>query len=1234
MWRLPLLPVSCRCACALLVLITAAAAAPAAAQQVDVLTGRITTMDGSPLEGARVEALSLQTELSRSVITDRNGRYMLLFADASGAYLVRISYIGYTEVLRPLLRERGEELLLLDVVMEPQVIALDAINVEALNLNPDAVQAAGEQGTELSIDLLSRLPLPDLEANTLAQLVAGVIATAEDSVSGRTGFSVGGMSDQLNQVTLDGTVMGEGGLGVPQEGVSRTQVTTSTFDASRGGFAGGQIAMTSARGGNRNAGAVSYTFDGDALQATGAASATPFTRHNVNGAWGGPLVPNRLFYNVSTQVQRNINHMHALAVDDPLAAQRSGVHADSIGRFLSILNGQYGFPIEGETGQYNQYATDLRLQARIDWNAVQKPKHTQALSLRLNQNTNLQDSTRIRPTSLAQYGGDSDRDSRLAAFTLTSRMGGTWTHTLNGSFNEEWSDLRPFMELPEGVVRVTSRFEDGTRDSRQLVFGGNRSMPQEAYSRNVQLSNELSLVRPIAGQVHRMKLGASLQRTRSIRRDTDNLFGTFIFSSLAEFEANRPDRFERVLTERQTRTGRTDAAFHFGDTWRFSQPLELTLGLRWERSRLDQRPDHNPDVEAVFGRRTDIEPVATTLSPRVGFNYRISPQGSPMRAINGGIGLFAGRAPTNIFATAARQTGMPNAEQRLICIGESVPAPDWDLYLSDPGAIPTACADGGPGSPPAHSTRAPNVTLIDPDQTMPSSLRADVGYRTQLPLRLNGNFRYVYSLGFGLWGYRDMNLDETRSFMIGIEERPFFGEPSAIVSRTGSTAMTTSRRHREFGNVYDVVSDRRSISHQLSATVNGTLPPKLSANATYTLGFARDQGSGSFAAATTADNPNVAEWSDASNDRRHTLNLTLTYPVKPYLEIAVMPRIMSGTPFTPLVDRDINGDGNRNDRAYIFDPTTAQDTAVAAGMLRLLDNVTPRVRSCLETQYGRIADRNSCRNPWGQQLNMRINFRPELPTLSRRMTMSVDARNLISGVDQLVHGRTDMRGWGAGRPVENLLLRVRGFNATARTFRYEVNEGFGQARRGVQSFSNPFTVTLSGRIAMGNQPSDNRPFGVRGPGMGGGGGGARAPLSDSARARMAAGRSSPVSIVDRVLANPLPVLLALSDTLGFTPEQVADIEALSEALTVVLNARRLELGKRFDGVPAAEQGALLQQIQPDLERARTEVRQALARVQEILTPEQWARVPARVRDPYQTPTQPQRRDGGGATDDA
>jgi hypothetical protein len=1364
----------------------------AAAAQADVLTGRVVGPEGRPLAGARVEVLSVETEIVRSGLTDSNGRYMIIFPDGGGRYVLRISFLGMADIVEAVVREAGEELLLTNVTMAAQAIALDAITVRAQAPPPGQGQA-GEQTTHLSQELLNRLPLPDLDPSTVALLSAGVVSTELDSLSGRLGFSVAGMSDLLNQVTLDGVLMGLGGLGVPEEGVRQTQITTSTFDASRGGFAGGLVAMTTSRGTNRAGGAFSYRLDDDALQLRSAATTNAFTRHNLGGSWGGPIVRNRLFYNASFQFARNVNHRFALAANDPAAAQRSGVTPDSIARFLSILESDFGVPTFGQTGAYNQTSEDVRFQGRVDWNLMQRRGQSHTLSARFNVNVNTQDSTRIRELDLAQRGGDTERDNRMAALTLNSRLRTNWTNALNLSFSESWNEALPFTEMPEGIVRVTSDFEDGTRDTRSLTFGGNRTMPSAAYGRDLQLANDLSLLVPVGHQLHRLKLGGSLQRTRDISRSTDNLFGSFTYASLEDFAANRPDRFERALTERETRTGRVNTGVYVGDTWRISQPLEITLGLRWDHARLDATPAYNPAVETTFGRRTDLVPQASGFSPRIGFSYRLNRPQQPSRSLTGGIGVFAGRAPSQLFAQAFRQTGLADADQRLICIGDAVPIPDWDAYMRDPLSVPTACAEGGEGVPPSLALRAPAVTLLGENQRLPSSLRVDLGYRTQLARFVTANTRYLYSRGFGLWGYRDLNLDESRSFTLGTEGRPYFGDPSGIVAATGAVSMATSRRSADFGNVFEVTSDRRSAAHQLSTQLMGMLSQRTTVMANYTLGFARDQGSaggggfggfggGGVAITTpTAGSPNDVEWAVSSTDRRHTLNLVVSHAFRPTFELSAMGRVSSGAPFTPIVNRDINGDGLRNDRAFVFDPASPVDAEVATAMTRLLAASPGRVRDCLEAQFGRIADRNSCRNGWTQSLDLRAGIRPNLPRLERRFTVSVDARNVLTGVDQLLHGRDGMKGWGEGRMADPTLLYVRGFDPATRSFSYEINEGFGQTRRGSNAFRNPFALTISARVTLGGQPQiANRGFGSFGGmvamgmgGFGGGAGGGRGgmggfggrggfdpamlagmreafgmfmgggdvdaaallgtaianplprvlalrdsigmsaaqaariealsdtldaqlaqrraalePVVESLRQAVQGGRGAPqpqqlmqrvqsevqpqldgaqrevmaalrlaerelgeeqwnrlpaelraqpqagraalagmggmggpggfnaIGVLDRMLANPVPVLLELKDTLGLTAEQVVRIETISSELQARLDRRREELGRRFDNAQGAQQGRIFAELQPEIERTRREVMDALRAVERVLTREQWQQVPERIRNPF------------------
>jgi hypothetical protein len=1047
-------------------------------QRSDILVGRVTGPDGRPLASALVRALSVETELVRSVTTGEDGRYLILFPDGGGLYVLQVTMLGMADWTRVVVREGYQDILLENIQLEPAVIALEGVTVEVFR-DPESGRT-GEDSLVLGRDPLDSLPLRDRDPATLALRAGGVVAAEPDSLTGHPQFSVGGMREELNQVRLDGVAQGESPLGVPEEGVRQVEVTTSSFDASRGGFAGGEVSVTTARGNNRRSGSLSYRLDDDALQLRASPVTHAFTRKNLGGSYGGPLVPDRLFYNVSFQVTRNTDYRFALSAGDPLAEARTGVAADSVARFLELLGVLGAFPVEGQTGPYSQLSDDLRLQGRLDWNLVQSRDRSHTLTFRLNTNLNAQDSTRINTLDLFQLGGSADRNQHSTALNLTSRIGRNWTHSLDLSFLQNWSDAIPFTAMPQGQVRVTSVFEDGTRSSRTLTFGGNRAMPTEAFSREFGLANELSFVLPVGEQVHRIKTGLSIERASSMDRSTSNLFGSFRFASLQDFADNRPDRYERTLTEREAESGRVNLGFHLGNTWRVSQPLEVTFGFRWDRSELLQRPEYNPAVEAAFGRRTDIVPRSVAVSPRLGFSYQLPAPPRQRRTLSGGVGYFAGRTPTQIFSTAVRQTGMPSSEQGLLCIGEAVPVPDWTAYLDDLDLVPVLCAEGDSGSSQAQSSRAPTITLIDPNQSLPGSLRIDVGYRTPLPRGLTADLRFQHSLGRGLWGYRDLNLDESTGTLLGEDARVFFGDPAGIIPRTGTVSLASSRIHPEFAHVYDVTSTLRSVSNQLSGRVTGDLPWRLRTNVNYTLAWGKDEGSGSLQNVTTAGNPNTVEWARASNDRRHTVTLSLTRAFTPALEITADSRITSGAPFTPLVNRDINGDGLRNDRAFVFDPAITEDRNVADGMRRLLEGAPGRIQRCLEAQRGQIAARNSCRNAWTQSLNFRMNLRPALGSLERRTTFTADIRNVLTGLDLLLHGRDAMRGWGEGQRADANLLEVRGFDRTTQSFRYEVNEGFGRDNRGPNAFRNAFSLTVSARMTLG-PGNTGRPFSTGSP---------------------------------------------------------------------------------------------------------------------------------------------------------
>jgi len=309
-------------------------------------------------------------------------------------------------------------------------------------------------------------------------------------------------------------------------------------------------------------------------------------------------------------------------------------------------------------------------------------------------------------------------------------------------------------------------------------------------------------------------------------------------------------------------------------------------------------------------------------------------------------------------------------------------------------------------------------------------------------------------------------------------------------------------------------------------------------------------------------------------------------------------RLTSGSPFTPVVSGDINGDGSaRNDRAFIFNPAAGGDTALANGMTRLMAAAPAGVAGCLERQFGGIAERNSCRNSWTESLDARFMLTPSLPRLGRRLEISADLSNVPAAMDQLFHGQGNLHGWGQQSRADGTLLYARGYDVDTNAFRYEVNELFGQSRARRFGTGAPFQVRLQARIAVGAQQNVGGALGALafggGGGRGGDGGGrggfggsrggagggfgdfggrgfGAASTAPGAATDSTAPRPSPATgMINRLLPNPARSILALRDTLALSAEQVAQLQTISDSLTAKLQPLVDEMGKAITAADSA-----------------------------------------------------------------
>ncbi len=1161
-----------------LTLLTAAVAWRSAAAQVgattDIITGRVTGPDSQPLAGALVQATSVETRVTRERTTDARGRFTIVFPDGGGRYEVTARFIGLAATQITVARQAEEDRIETTIRMGLRAESLEPVTVSAPSNRSDRV-GPGATERNLNPESLTRLPIDVSDVNTVATLLPGVLGIRE-SDSTTTAFSVAGQRPTANNITLDGVTFGSGS--VPQDAVRSIRVVTNGYDVARGQFSGGLVASTTRGGTNVPQGAFTYALRDRSLE-WGELTQSPFgqgtTQNQLGGGMGGPIVSNRLFAFAALQGRWREQALPSLTTADPATLVRFGVSPDSVARFVTLTRAA-GAPatVPGLPDDRNTNGTLALL--RLDWRATDV--HT--LTLRLDGSWESQEPTRVGTFALPATGGTRTTRGGGVMAALTSYFGGRFINELRGYVARQRRDAHAYLVLPAATVLVASDLPGGGQGVTGLSFGGNGGLPQHVNNRSVEVADEFSwLPGPTA---HRLKVGVDVIGTRVEESQASNPLGWFWFPSLGALAADSPAMFIRTLAPLTAAGTAWTSAGYVGDTWRAGggggSSVQLTYGARLEASHFSGAPLYNRAADSLFAVRTDRIPSEVHLSPRIGFSWAFGhlADGPQSTFLRGGVGVFRSLTPTTLYSAALGAPGLASAETELICVGAAVPIPDWSRYAQDPSAIPSQCTDTANA---VVIMPQPNITAFAPGFTAPRARRASLGLLRRFPGNYWVTLEASYARGVSQYGFRDLNLVGTPRFALADEAgRPVYVPADSIIPATGALSATGSRRYPQFGTVLLIRSDLQSDTRQLTASFTGVIARSGSFRLAYTLTRARDQSSFSccgasrgLAAQTTGGDPGMLEWATSDLEQRHAFLGTVSYPVTRALEISAIGRLNSGIPFTPMVGRDINGDGARNDRAFIFDPATAQDTAVANGMRTLLSAAPSAVRSCLRSQLGRIAARNSCTGPWQPTLDLQINWRPSLFGADRRLIMSLLTVNLLGGLDQWLHGAGHLHGWGYATTPEPVLLEVRGFDPTAHRFLYQVNGRFGATTTATGGLTVPFQVAVQAHIAVG-------------PG----------PIRRSATRQRALDLPAPATPPP---ANPITPILGLRDSLGCTADQVAQLQAIADSL----DARNRLVPESLDAVRASA--------------ARDNAAWALERARAALTPAQWSKVPDALKSP-------------------
>ena len=997
------------------------------------IRGIVRAADGSDVDGTRVEVVNTATGFAVEAEV-RHERFLVQGLELGGPYTITVDRIGFLPQQREEVFLRLGETFDLSFVMQPAPIPVDTLRVATPALFPQ-VNAHGGTATSISDSLLHRLPTLNRDLYDFVRLVPQV--STKTSFAG--GFSGGGVGLRFNNFLINGvserTLSGgvtnnqNGGKSVPLDAVKEYQVLLAPYDVRYGDFAGSVVNTVTKSGTNHFEGGAFAYWRNDHLARTGDfAPADPYERWQYGFSLGGPIITDRLHFFLAPEIQHFTSPAEGPYVGQPPSAsepvpvsEADLVRLEAIMRGYGLVSGSGG-PVENSNPLRNVFA-------RLDL-AVPELNSRTVVWVNYSRTRNFGFSRSAESFPLTSNSSTLSQEMWMTSaqvHTALGRSGGGHNELVvsHGS-----ASLSPLPAVLQPIVEITL---PSTTGGTVTVETGTPDVAQGGGFDSWALKLKDTITLPL-GASHVATLGIEAERFRVGRGGVLGSFGTWTFSSLDSLDAGIAERFEirRDFGSASVPIQGWQYAAYAGDQWQVGERVLITMGIRGDLLAVSGHAPYNPEVDSIFGRRTDEMPRRRVhFSPRLGFTWDVFGHGRDQ--LRGGIGIFTGRPPLAWIHSALSSYGVGIGVLRCGTLpSDAGLAPP---FVPDYLEAPTACASGDGISANPRG----DVDLLDRDLRMTQTLRGSLAYDRRLPWDLLATAEALVTRNISDFVFVNLNLQGPQA--VDRYGRVLYG----IFQPTGVAAPA---RRSNFSEVIDLRNTSRNRAYDLSARLEKRFSRGVAAMASYTYSHVRD-----VQTPLRVNNPGIVNWSSRAvsgrhddldpeislNDIPHRVVLAGTYRAPWHrweTEVSFYYVGESGAPFTYRawgVSRrgDLNADGsNANDPVYVpldasdsdeilfsgrsdepdADNSPAAQAERVAIQQEAIEEFIERTE-CLREQRGRILDRNSCREPWSHITIASV--RQAIPIAGQALEAELDVFNVLN----LLNGD-----WGLYRVADPALL--------------------------------------------------------------------------------------------------------------------------------------------------------------------------------------------------------------------
>jgi len=636
------------------------------------LSGIVTDAAGARLAHAQITVQGQQTGLLRHVETNATGAYTLPEL-SPGTYTLRIESPGFagetdTGIVLTVGEQRTRNARLVPGTIQADVqVQANTLSVETIS--PELSGVTEERAIE-------QLPLNGRDTIQLAVLTPGVApsrrANGDSQGNGRQ-ISIEGRRPNQLAFLLDGTDVNDaynntpgsaagGVLGV--DAISQFRVLSNGYGAAYGRSAGGVLNELTKAGTNDLHGTAFSFVRNSAADAknyfdSAAAPIPRFQRNQFGGALGGPIRRDRLFFFANYESLRQRLGTTGIAIVPNATARATA--AASVVPYLALIPLPNAQVYTDGTGQYRTTSTtsaneDYGL-ARVD---AQTSGRTQLFARYL-----IDSSEVVLPDSLLLSANRTNTRNQYTTAQLTHSFTERLTNSLRLSVNRSFFTLNFDYLKP---IDPTLSFVPG-RPFGQISITGLAPIGPQRFGPTLNALNLFEGSDDLTWTIGRHVLSAGVDEKQILypQQAPQSQNGFYLFNSVSTFLRAQPTSVEVALPgsiARRHWRQHMDAAW-ITDTIRVRSSLELTAGLRYERTSVPRETDGLQSMlrdplhdTAATGGPIFTNPSNANLMPRVGFAYApgAASGAAASTSLRGAFGVYFDPLWTDFYLNAgARQ---------------------------------------------------------------------------------------------------------------------------------------------------------------------------------------------------------------------------------------------------------------------------------------------------------------------------------------------------------------------------------------------------------------------------------------------------------------------------------------------------------------------------------------------------------------------------------------------------